>query len=406
MIVRRPRFISTCLLILVVLIAGLYSCQQQKEFPKAPTPHKQVILDQLAHPWSMAFINEEEALITELAGDILRVNLKTKSKTPISGFPKDLFTSFVLDISQYPQWTYPTSLDGQDIRGNAGILDIAIHPDYNTNHKVFISYVSEIGDTYALKVISAQLEGDSLTNIITILNPGPYVPGLWHFGGGICILDEYLYITVGERLFFEVLKEGLPIAQDVTDARGAIYRILLDGSIPEDNPDLGPEGVPGMYAFGIRAAQGITARPGTSEIWFSEHGTNQGDELNLLEAGANYGWPNITSGTWRTAYTPGSLGDPTYTSPKHFWLQTVAPTGLTFYTGSDFPTWHGNLIVPGLSRGSLWRFVLEGSMVVSAEELFINDHVRLRKAIQSPDGQLYVLTDEDDGKLVMIQDRN
>jgi glucose/arabinose dehydrogenase len=166
---------------------------------------------------------------------------------------------------------------------------------------------------------------------------------------------------------------------------------------------LGPEGTPGIYAFGIRAAQGITYRPGTDEIWFSAHGTIQGDELNLLRAGANYGWPNVTSGRWRSAnYRPDSLQNPVYTDPVHYWLQTVAPTGLLFYTGSEFPDWQDDLIVPGLSRGSLWRMQLDGQKIISAEEIFLGDHLRSRKVAQSPDGTLYQLTDEDNGKLLKI----
>ena len=313
----------------------------------------------------------------------------------------------MINVKDYPPRTYPTSLDGKTIYGNGGILDVILHPDFATNAQLYLSYVSQKDKTFALKVIKATIENDSLTDIQTLLNPGPYVPGIWHFGGGLCIQEDYLYITAGERLFFEDLKVGLPIAQDMKDARGAIYRIHLDGSIPKDNPELGPEAIPGIYAFGIRAAQGITTRPGSSEIWFSEHGTNQGDEVNKLEAGANYGWPNITTGTWRSpGYVPDSLPKPQYIDPVHYWLQTVAPTGLTFYTGTEFPTWHGNLIVPGLSRGSLWRLVLEGDIFVSAEELFLNDHVRSRKVIQSPEGQLYLLTDEDNGKLIRIINRS
>ena len=390
-------------IVLGICMGGLIACSPPPPQSVAPLPQKLVVLDKLAHPWSMAFINEQEAFISEKDGALLRVNLQTKSRIPIKGLPADLFTPLLIEVDNYPPRTYPTSLDGKTIRGNGGILDVVLHPDFKTNASLFVSYVSEKDKTYALKVIRATVVNDSLTDIQTILNPSPYVPGIWHFGGGLCIQDDHLFITAGERLFFEDLKSGLPIAQDVTDARGAIYRIKLDGSIPEDNPDFGPNAIAGIYAFGIRAAQGITTRPGTKDIWFSEHGTNQGDELNLLKAGANYGWPNITSGTWRSpGYVPDSLENPNYTDPKHYWLQTVAPTGLTFYTGSEFPSWHGNLIVPGLSRGSLWRMVLEGNTVVSAEELFLNDHVRSRKAIQSPNGQLYMLTDEDNGKLIRI----
>ncbi len=394
-------------IIIALSLIGNWSCQMKRPTAKATNPIKEIILDSLAHPWSMAFINEEEAFISEKDGDLIRVDLKTRQRYPIKGFPDDLFEVQPIQVANYPPRVYPTSVDGLTISGNAGILDIVLHPDFNTNQWIYVSYVSTREQTFALKVIRAQVQSDSLTNIQTILNPGPYVGGLWHFGGGLCIVDKQLYITVGERLFFEDVHQGLPIAQDVKDPRGAIYRLNLDGSIPNDNPNFGLDAVPGIYAFGIRAAQGITKRPDKVEIWFSEHGTNQGDELNLLQAGANYGWPNITTGTWRSeGYEPGELPDPDYTRPKHYWLQTVAPTGLCFYTGSEFPTWQGNLIVPGLSRGSLWRMVLDGTTVISAEELFLNDRVRSRKVVQSPNGQLYLLTDEDNGKLILISNKN
>jgi glucose/arabinose dehydrogenase len=385
------------------MVLSLNSCKPDAPEYLVVNPTKEVVMDSLAHPWSMAFINEQEAIVSEKDGDLVRVNLTIKKKYPIKGFPDDLFKPILIEADKYPPGTYPTSLDGRTVSGNGGLLDVLLHPDFEDNHQIYVSYVSQQEMTFALKVIKATLVDDSLSNIITIHNPGPYVPGIWHFGGGLCILDDHLYITAGERLFYEHMKQGLPIAQDVTDARGAIYRLKLDGSIPEDNPDLGDNAVPGIYAFGIRAAQGITNRPGTKDIWFSEHGTNQGDELNLLRPGANYGWPNITTGTWRSeGYEPDELPDPEYTAPRHYWLQTVAPTGLTFYTGTEFPNWRGNLIVPGLSRGSLWRMVLKEDVIVSAEELFLDTPVRSRKVVQSPEGQLYLLTDQDNGKLIRI----
>ena len=365
-----------------------------------------LVLDSLAHPWSIAFISDQEAFITEKDGQLLKVDLLQKTKTPIAGFPVDLFTPDTIRPENYPPLTYPTSVAGLAISGNAGILDVVLHPDYQHNQLIYLSYVAKREDTFALKVIRAKVENNSLTNIQTLLNPGPYVPGLWHFGGGLCIYDNYIYVTAGERLFFEGLQEGLPIAQDVSDARGSIYRLNLDGTIPTDNPTFGPNAVPGTYAIGIRAAQGITHRPGTDEIWFSEHGTIQGDELNLLKPGANYGWPNVTSGKWRTVdYQPDSLPNPDYTSPVHYWLQTVAPTGLVFYTGTDFPHWQGDLIVPGLSRGSLWRMKVNGQRIISAEELFLGAHLRSRKVAQSPGGTLYQLTDEKNGKLLQISNQ-
>ncbi|MEM6804714.1 MAG: PQQ-dependent sugar dehydrogenase [Bacteroidota bacterium] len=367
-------------------------------------PQQKVIIDGLKTNWSMDFINEKEVLLAEKDGNLLRIDLSTQKKSIIQGFPSDLFQPIKLDLSKYPAGTYPKDADGKVLRYNAGILEILLDPNFSENNWIYVSYISQKSDTYALKVIRARLVGNEMKEIKTLLNPGPYVAGLFHFGGGMTFgQDGKLYITAGERLFFENLKKGLPIAQDVTDARGKIYRINSDGSIPKDNPDFGPKAIKGIYSLGIRAAQGITLNPVTGKIWFSEHGTIQGDEINLLEAGANYGWPNVTTGSYRSKdYQPASLPNPVYTDPIHYWLQTVAPTGLVFYNGNAFPKWKGNLIVPGLSRGSLWRISLEGKKVKQVEELFTDKHVRLRKAEMSPDGKLYILTSEENGKIIEI----
>ena len=289
-----------------------------------------------------------------------------------------------------------------------GLLGLAFHPDYANNGYFFVNYTNNSGDTHISRFsVSAdpnKADTDSEVVLLSIDQPfSNHNGGCLRFGA-----DGYLYIGTGDGG-----SGGDPInaGQDRQTLLGKMLRIDVDNgspySIPEDNPNLGPDAIPGIYAYGIRAAQGITNRSGTKDIWFSEHGTNQGDEINLLRPGANYGWPNITSGTWRSEnYEPEALPNPQYTAPQHFWLQTVAPTGLTFYTGVEFPSWNGNLIVPGLSRGSLWRMVLEGDVIMIAEELFLDSHVRSRKVVQSPEGQLYLLTDEDNGKLIRITNQS
>lgn len=351
------------------------------------------MLDGLNHPWSIAFLSADEALISEKDGHLLKVNLKTKEKQILKGFPEDLTDSIrVVNLGD-----------------NSGIFEILIDPDFGTVPWVYFSYTAKKpGYGTTTKVVRAKLQNDSLYGHQTLLEAEPYTQEYFHYGGGMVFgPDGKLYVTIGERLFWERDEPELPIAQDLTDKRGKIYRINQDGSIPEDNPNLGPDAIPGIYALGIRAAQGITVQPESDKIWFSEHGTIQGDEINILRAGANYGWPNVTSGKLRsTDYTPPEIEGATFTPPIWFWHHTVAPTGLTFYTGDEFPQWKNNLIVPGLSRGSLWRFQLENETIKSAEELFIDDRVRIRKARQSPDGKLYILTDEDDGKLIQITPLN
>ena len=219
--------------------------------------------------------------------------------------------------------------------------------------------------------------------------------------------DKKLYFTVGERLFSEADQPEMPIAQNYSDRRGKIYRINRDGSIPDDNPFISEKAVPGVYALGIRAAQGLTMNPANSQIWFSEHGTHQGDEINRLVRGANYGWPVHTTGKYRHAeYAPPLLKDRNFTSPEYFWEQTVAPTGLMFYSGSQFPKWRGNLFVAGLSRGSLWRIQMEKNKISSMEKLFADKPIRLRNVKQSPSGAIYLLTDEANGRLMRIQPKD
>lgn len=399
--------IGVSLLISILMI----SCKTDQTAERGSTirqvhPVKETVISGLRRPWSMAFLSEDEALVTEKDGDLLKVNLVTKQTSIITEFPNDKADSLVVYAKNYPLGTYPSRVNGFKGRYNAGLFDVVLDPQFSTNQWIYISYASERDKKYATKIIRAKYENDSLTDIQTLFVALPYADGLFHFGGGLMFgNDGKLYATIGERLFGDSLQPDVPIAQDLTDRRGKIYRFNPDGSIPIDNPDFGPEAVPGLYAPGIRAAQGLAVDPRTGDIWFSEHGTNQGDELNLLEKGENYGWPIISTGTYRGGYEPPEM-DRDFTVPKWSWYKTIAPTGLTFYSGTAFPEWKDNLIVPGLSRGNLWRFVIEDKTIKSVEELFVDDRDRTRKAVQSPGGQLYILTDEADGRIIRIRNSN
>jgi len=371
----------------------------------SPKPGKQVIMEGLNRPWSMAFLSEEEAIIAEKDGDVLLVNLKEKTRESIQGLPNDVGRKILIDTVQHPNGVFPGPAHGQMHSFNAGWFQVLLDPDFTDNSYIYISYAAENEERASTtKVIRGKLNGNRLTQVETLFVAAPYSHGLFHYGGGIVFgQDGKLYITIGERNFYEHLNPKIPIAQDISDKRGKIIRINPDGSIPDDNPVFGKDAIPGLYATGIRAAQGMALDPATGNIWFSEHGTIQGDELNILSPKANYGWPNRTSGGYRTKdYEPHEIPGMEYTDPKYFWQHTIAPTGLTFYNGLEFPQWKGNIILPGLSKGNLWRIIIDKEQVIGMEELFINDRVRLRKAAMSPGGQLYLLTDEENGKILRL----
>ncbi|OEK03977.1 PQQ-dependent sugar dehydrogenase [Roseivirga misakiensis] len=374
-----------------------------------PKPVKKTVMSGLKKPWSMAFINESEALVAEKDGTVLRVNLETKSQKAISGLPKDVGREILIDTVKHTNGIFPAGAHGKKFSFNAGWFQVLLDPDFQNNQYIYISYAAENEEkASALKVIRGQLNENQLTAVETLFLAGPYTHGLYHYGGGMAFgNDGKLYISTGERNFYEHLNPKIPVAQNIEDPRGKIIRINPDGSIPTDNPNFGKKAVPGLFATGIRAAQGITLDANSGKLWFSEHGTMQGDELNIISPQANYGWPNRTTGGYRTKnYKPYEISGTTYTMPKHFWQHTIAPTGLTFYYGNEFPQWKNNLIVPGLSKGNLWRMVIENDELVSTEELFINDRVRLRKAVTSPAGELYLLTDEADGKIIKLENGN
>lgn len=352
-------------------------------------PEKDVVLEGLKRPWSMAFISEDEVLISEKEGDLIRYNLLSKERFIIKNFPKDL----------------EDSLGG--FGDNTGKFEVLLDPDFQKNKYIYLSYAAKSAKGRTTKIIRAVLEKESLQRIQVLFVAEPYSYERVHYGGGMLFgKDGKLYFTIGERLFTEKDEPALPIAQNVADKRGKIYRINPDGTIPKDNPNFGPKAIPGLYAIGIRAAQGLTLNSRTHQIWFSEHGTHQGDEINVLKPGANYGWPMVTTGRYRYAeFNPAPIPENTYTDPVWSWAQTVAPTGLFIYAGDEFATWNGNLIVGGLSKGSVWRMVVDGETIKSVEELFTDSRVRIRKVIQSPGGKLYLLTDELNGELIRIKNK-
>ncbi len=379
---------------LVALALGACSTPQPLSQNLAPetaatseTAVQTLVAEGLAHPWDMMFLSASEAVVTEKDGTIRHVRLDTGEISAVAGVPADL-----------------DNIRRNDPRDNSGLFAIVADPDFGENRMIYVAYSAGDETGTALKVIRARWsEAKALEDVQPIFEVAPLSTDRFHYGGGLVFAaDGTLLITAGERIFNEQDQPDVPVAQDLFDMRGKIFRINTDGSIPADNPDMGEGAVPGLYALGIRASQGLTRHPETGTIWFSEHGSIQGDEINVLKPGSNYGWPIVTDGTYRdTAYTPPYM-TASFTAPVWSWSTTVAPTGLTFYSGAQFPDWTGDLLVAGLSRGSLWRLDVEGETVVSASHLFASTPARLRNVRQGPDGALYLLTDEANGRILRI----
>lgn len=341
----------------------------------------------LRHPWSLAFLPTGDFLVTEKDGGLVRVT-RDGTRIPVAGLPADLD-----NVRQTPG-------------DNSGMFDVALHPDFSHNRRLYFTYTAKGDGGTTTRLAAARLVGDRLENVTTLFDATPYTAERYHYGGGLLISrDRHIYMTVGERHFHERDNPPLPVAQDPSSRHGKVYRFTLEGKPARGNPDFGRDGVPGLYAIGIRASQGLAQDPESGRIWLSEHGPTSGDEINLLVPGANYGWPAQTAGRFRDAeYRPArALPDAVYTAPVWSWTdRTVAPTGLTVYTGSAFPEWRGDLIITGLAGGNLMRADIQRGQVVGIDYLMTDAPVRLRNVKQAPDGTLYLLTDEREGRILRL----
>ena len=334
----------------------------------------------LEHPWGMAFLPDDRALVTEKPGRLRIVTLDGHVGEPIGGVPK------VHTVEQ------------------GGLLDVAIDPEFATDRFVYLSYAEpREGGATGTSVARAKLSADdrTLEELKIIFRQQPSKPGGHHFGSRLVFArDGRLFVTLGERNKYR------EFAQTLDTHLGKVVRIESDGRVPADNPFVGRAGaLPEIWSYGHRNVQGAALSPTTGELWTDEHGPQGGDELNIDRAGRNYGWPKITYGR---EYSGGKVSD--YTSlpgmeqPAHYWVPSIATSGLMFYTGDKFPQWRGNAFVGGLKSQSIARLELNGDKVVREERLFEGKlHARVRNLEQGPDGLIYVLTDEMGDALLRIE---
>ncbi|WP_133255299.1 PQQ-dependent sugar dehydrogenase [Phenylobacterium kunshanense] len=364
-----------------------HSADNTAAAPASVALEREVVASGLRHPWGMAFLPDGRALVTEKEGGLWLIDLSRGTRIEVQGLPDDVASRRL------------------EPRDNSGLFDVAVDPRFAKNGRIFLSYASRGGAAAdaptTTKLISARVElgpAPRLLDVATWFEALPRSTDRFHYGGGLLLDGGHLYLTVGERHFFERDNPPVPVAQDPADRRGKIYRFSL-GSAPTQ---------PEVIATGIRATQGLARQPETGLIWFTEHGSLGGDELNILRSGANYGWPFISHGAYRDGWVPPGRSVENHAPPVFYWAdRTVAPTGLTFVNDQDpeFAAWRGDLMVAGLRRGYLMRIDVEGDRVVAVDYLLEDAPVRLRNVKQAPDGRMYVLTDEADGKVIRLRRR-
>jgi aldose sugar dehydrogenase len=335
-----------------------------------------VITDKLRHPWGMAFLPDGNILVTEKDGQLRLVENGQVNPVPIKGLPK---------IREM---------------GQGGLLDVALHPRFEQNRWVYLSFAGKGDEGYGTEVIRGRLDGLVLGGIKTIFRALPKVDGGMHFGSRLLFApDGTLFITLGDR-------GEMDLAQNLSLHPGSLIRVNEDGTIPDDNPFLKTKNArPESYTLGNRNMQGIALQPGTGLIWTHEHGPQGGDEINIMTAGTNYGWPVITYGV---NYGIGTkIGEGTHkkgmAQPVHVWVPSIAPSGMAFYTGDMFPEWKDNLFVGSLKFGELVRLEIKDNKVVKEERLINGKLGRIRDVRQGPEATLYLLTDEQTGKLLRLE---
>jgi glucose/arabinose dehydrogenase len=332
----------------------------------------------LEHPWALAFLPDGRMLVTERAGR-LRILGRDGSPVgqPLAGVP------------------------GVEAAGQGGLLDVVLHPRFAENGWVYLSYAARDSTGVGTEVARARLAGDRLVDLQVIFTMRPKSSGGRHFGSRLVFdRDGHLFITLGDR-------GDQDRAQRLDDHAGKIVRLHDDGRVPPDNPFANRAGArPEIYSLGNRNVQGAAIHPGTGELWAHEHGPQGGDELNIIRAGVNYGWPVITYGVNYGIGTRIGEGTskPGMAQPVHYWLPTsIAPSGMAFYEGDRFPRWRGDLFIGALRDRALIRLRLDGEKVVREERLLPSTLGRIRDVRVGPDGLLYLLTDEANGRLVRLE---
>ena len=338
-----------------------------------------VVASGLEEPWGLALLPDGRWLVTERPGRLRIITADGAVGEPITGLP------------------------AVDSRGQGGLLDVVTGPDFGQDRMIYWSYSEprEGGNGTAVARGRLSDDGARVEGVQVLFRATPTYDGTLHFGSSLAFApDGKLFITLGERSD-AVMR---PQAQDLGSHMGKTIRINADGSVPSDNPFVGRAGaLPEIWSLGHRNVQGIAIAP-DGAVWTVEHGTRGGDEINLDRAGLNYGWPDVAYGVeYRGAPINGGITAREGTEqPVYYWDPSIAPGGMTLYDGTMFPDWRGNLLVAILKDKHIARLVLDGNRVVGEERLLTDLGERVRDVAVGPDGAVWAITDETDGKLVRL----
>ncbi|MGL5081878.1 MAG: PQQ-dependent sugar dehydrogenase [Microcoleaceae cyanobacterium] len=387
--------ISTLMILLA--IAGCALVQPSSDpapVPSTPTPPNTVaalqaaqavtLVQGLEHPWGMAWLPDGSMLITERPGRLRTIRDGKLDPAPIAGVPP------VLALKQ------------------GGLLDVSVHPRFEENRWVYLTYSHGTETANHTRVARGIFDGKALQNLNVIFEVSQLKPDGQHFGSRIVWLpDNTMLLAIGDGGNPPVQLEGDLIrkqAQNLRSHLGKIIRLTEDGSIPPNNPFVTTANAdPGIWSYGHRNIQGLTFDSARNQVWATEHGARGGDELNLVQAGQNYGWPIVTHS--REYFGPEISGETSRSGlvdPKIVWTPGIAPSGLVVYSGDRIPQWKGDLFAGGLVSQAVHYVDLDvAGNVISQTKIEIGQ--RVRDVRQGPDGLLYVLTDEPDGQLIRFE---
>ena len=341
-----------------------------------------LVVEELAHgfefPWALAFLPDGRMLVTEKPGRLLMLGADAKLEAEIAGLPK-IF------------------VDGQ-----AGLLDVVLSPKFAEDRLVYVSFAEPNlrGNLAGTAVARGRLDGHALRDVEVIYRQEPKLSSGTHVGSRLVFDDAgHLFVTQGEN-------NKRPTAQELDKLQGKLVRLDADGSVPKDNPFVGRGGVrPEIWSYGHRNMQGAALNPLTRKLWTSEHGPKGGDEINIPEAGRNYGWPIITYGiNYSGLAIPEAEGTAKegMEQPHHYWPVSPALSGMAFYTADRIPAWKKSLFLGALAGTCLIRLELDGDRIAGEERLLTARNERIRDVRVGPDGRVYLLTDAADAKLLRV----